>query len=729
MISSLIASLALSPAWVPARTISDGWGVNLGFNDLAPRERLLLSESGFRWVRRDLFWHVVEPKKGQWDWSVYDRLLADLEPLKIRPVFILCYGNGLYQPDAPRTAEARAAFCRYVQMAVTRYKGKGIIWELWNEPNNHHWQPGPNVKEYVQLALEASQAFKKAAPKETLVGPALAGFDWPFAESCFKAGLLNYWDGVTVHPYRPMEPESSVPDYARLRSLIQRHAPKGRTIPILCGEVGYSHISVPGREAQADFFLRQHLVNLAAGVPLTIWYNWSDNGSDPKNTEHHYGIVGVAPEFAVKPAFSSARTMTRLLSGFTYSKRLAYGKPEDWLLLFTKGIESAVVAWTTAAEPSPYPADLPIPASSWNRSGSPLSLARPPLTNSPIVLRFGSGQMKAAGEVPELPLSLTSGSPDDLLSQLKPFFRRKVTFSSQGMTQTFVFGPDSVKQLARLPRFAERSRRPHDLLVACNGVPQRAALLHAAPIEVTVASAGRTASVTITPEGQGFSGVVELETMGKATRSPLTVARGQSKALKVEKPLQLFSVRLIEGGRSVRSGGPWQISPLPMKGARASLDGDAKVEGETKATESTAKEGPAVGGDSLLLDYSFGKGWKYALISPPQPLPVPEGADRLTFWVKGSGTGVLLLMRYQDSTGQTFQPEGVPVDWVGWKPVTFALDGSTGGRWGGANDGRVRLPIKITSLAVLDNPQGRGMKGQIELASPAFLRTLSRAKP
>lgn len=729
MISSLIVSLALAPGWIPERTISDGWGVNLGFNDLAPREKTLLAESGLKWVRRDLFWHVVEPKKGEWDWTIYDRLLSDLKPLKIKPVFILCYGNGLYQPDAPRTPEARAAFCRYVQKAVSRYKDRGIIWELWNEPNNHHWQPKPDVKEYIQLALEASRAFKAAAPRETLVGPALAGFDWPFVEACFKAGLLNYWDGVTVHPYRPMEPETSAADYARLRGLISSHSPKGRAIPILCGEIGYSHISVPGKEVQADYFLRQHLVNLASGVPLTIWYNWSDNGPDPKNTEHHYGTVGMAPEFNEKPSYLAVKEVTTQLRGFSYSKRLAFGGPQDWLLLFTRGRESAVMAWTTAPIPSPLPNELRSTASIRNRSGISLPSSVPALTNSPIILKYPSGWMASLSRVPELPLSLSVSSPTDLLCQLKPFHGRKLYLAGPGYRHSLVLGSTGAGALSKLPRFADRSRQPHSLMVTLDGVPQRTDLHHEAPIDVTVASLGRTASVTISPHKLGLKGVFELKSSGKTAKMPISLSAGKSSSFRVKDPTQPFSIRLIERGMTVRSDGPWQISDLSLRGARAALDGDPKVDGRISAKESAVKEGPAQGSPSLVLDYDFGKGWKYALISPTQPLPVPKGAGQVTYWVKGSGSGVLLLMRYQDSTGQTFQPEGVPVDWTGWKPVTFALNGSTGGRWGGANDGKVHLPIKITALAVLDNPQGRGMKGQIELASPSLLRTLTNPTP
>lgn len=98
--------------------------------------------------------------------------------------------------------------------------------------------------------------------------------------------------------------------------------------------------------------------------------------------------------------------------------------------------------------------------------------------------------------------------------------------------------------------------------------------------------------------------------------------------------------------------------------------------------------------------------------------------QQFSVWVKGDGRGAVLLMRYVDASGQTFQPEGIPIDWTGWRLATFPMDGSTGGRWGGANDGRIVLPVRISALAVLDNPRGAGVEGEIVLAGPMVVSTL-----
>jgi hypothetical protein len=336
---------------LPTPGIPDSIGVNIHFTDPAPGEMELMAKAGIRWARMDFVWDQIEKERGKYDFSAYDRLLAALKAKQIRPLFILDYGNDLYQQGPPRSPEARAAFARFVTAAVTRFKDNGILWEMWNEPNiAQFWQSGPNVVEYAALAKEVGEAIRKAAPDEWYIGPAVSGMDFGFLEGCFQAGLLEYWDAISVHPYRHTPPETAAPDFARLRALIDRYAPAGKRIPILNGEWGYSEL-YPGLNlrAQSRYIVRQALSNLANGVAVSIWYDWKDDGNDPKETEHHFGTV--YSNLMVKPAYQALQTLTSTLDGFAYNKRLALSDRDDHCLLFLKDQELRLAVWTTSATP------------------------------------------------------------------------------------------------------------------------------------------------------------------------------------------------------------------------------------------------------------------------------------------------------------------------------------------------------------------------------------------
>src|SRR2546429_4317411 len=76
--------------------IPNGFGVNIHFTDPQPGEMKMLAESGVRWVRMDFKWELTESAKGRYDFAPYDRLMSALAPSGLRALFILDYGNPLY---------------------------------------------------------------------------------------------------------------------------------------------------------------------------------------------------------------------------------------------------------------------------------------------------------------------------------------------------------------------------------------------------------------------------------------------------------------------------------------------------------------------------------------------------------------------------------------------------------------------------------------------------------
>ncbi|HEY7120684.1 MAG TPA: cellulase family glycosylhydrolase [Tepidisphaeraceae bacterium] len=346
-------------AKLPELAVPDALGVNIHFVDPQPGEMQMLAEGGFHWVRMDFGWGATERAKGEYRFDEYERLLKATEPHGIRVVFILDYSNRLYDSGlSPHTDEGRAAMAAWAAAAVKHFAGRRVVWEMWNEPNiKQFWKPAPSADDYAKLALAVGKAIREAAPDELYVGPATSTIDLKFLETCFKAGCLEYWDAVSVHPYRQKDPETVAADYAKVRGLIEKYGPKGKTIPILSGEWGYSSgWRNFDEERQGKYLPRQWLVNLASGVPISIWYDWHDDGQDPKEAEHHFGTVhnpyrkDQTPVYEPKPAYLAARGLTQALGGFKFAKRLAVGGENDWVLLFVKGSDWRLAMWTTDAK-------------------------------------------------------------------------------------------------------------------------------------------------------------------------------------------------------------------------------------------------------------------------------------------------------------------------------------------------------------------------------------------
>ena len=339
-----------------SQNLDNAFGVNIDFTDPRPGEIKMLAAAGFRWVRMDLKWDATETVRGQYDFSAYDRLLSALEKESVRALFILDYGNPLYDDGAPpRTENSRKAFTLWAVAAATHFSNRGILWEIYNEPNHEQfWPPRPNVSDYIALALAVGKAFRDNVPAEKLIGPATSGMDFKFLESCFKQGLLKYLSAVSVHPYRREDPETASADFCRLRRLIDTYAPTAQ-VPIISGEWGYSTSwSGVSDVKQSELLVRSWLTNVANGVQLSIWYDWRDDGLDKRNSEHNFGTVGnvyrqhVTRPYEPKPAYVAASKLTSFLNSFRLVKRLAVGSENDYVLLFQKGDESRVVAWTVS---------------------------------------------------------------------------------------------------------------------------------------------------------------------------------------------------------------------------------------------------------------------------------------------------------------------------------------------------------------------------------------------
>jgi hypothetical protein len=185
-----LAAFAVGPhPSLPAIGSLEGLGVNIHFTEPKAGELEMIAAAGFNRVRMDLAWAATERTKGVYDFGAYDRLTAALDQQKLRAVFILDYGNPLYaepgdkQPFTSRaaTAEFRDAYAKWAVAALSRYRGKGYLWELWNEPNiEQFWKPQASAADYIALTKTTCEALRAAgltsatdrAMGEAIIGPA-----------------------------------------------------------------------------------------------------------------------------------------------------------------------------------------------------------------------------------------------------------------------------------------------------------------------------------------------------------------------------------------------------------------------------------------------------------------------------------------------------------------------------------------------------------------------------
>lgn len=324
-------------------------GVNTHFLNADINEINRLYGAGFKTIRTDLTWASIEKSKGIYDFSKYDALELCMEKYGINIIFILDYGNPLYDNGfAPYSDNGRVAFANFAKAAIKHYKGKHIIWEIWNEANDESWKPKANIDNYCKLVIETIKSIKSVDEDAFIIAPALAGIDYNFLNQLGKNQIFKYIDGISIHPYRKSEPETVVNDYNKVRSLIYKY-PHKENIKIFCSEWGYSTTWENIDEMkQAQYCIREYLINLMCKVNLTIWYDWKDDGNNKSNMEHNFGVVH--KDLTPKITYNSIRTLTTTLKDYKFVERINDGQDSDYILVFQKGNSIIYVLWTTEKE-------------------------------------------------------------------------------------------------------------------------------------------------------------------------------------------------------------------------------------------------------------------------------------------------------------------------------------------------------------------------------------------
>ncbi len=395
---ALLVPLPASHAQSAESTVASGLSVQftdryLNLPDW--RERLSLASTlGATVVRIDLNWPWIEKQPGSYDWSLYDAFAAELEKLRLRPLFILNRPNPLYGTaydaivdgrrdrgaEPPSTTSQIAAFARWAAAAAERYQQLNPIWELWNEPDQEgFWPPKPDPANYVALARDACVAIKQRVPNAFVTGPGAAQMPtvWHPRKPLIQAllndkELLTCLDAVSLHTHRfGQTPETVSRDYAVLRDNYLAAWPAAiQRKPIIDTEWGDSvYASGISEATQALWLPRMFLTNLMEQVRLTNWYCLMDVGTDDDEIEDNFGLV--RSDGTLRPAFQAYKTMSREIGGMSLRETIARFDPATargiTILRFCDETaqQCKLAVWTTEKDGMSQAVTVP----GWRRSG------------------------------------------------------------------------------------------------------------------------------------------------------------------------------------------------------------------------------------------------------------------------------------------------------------------------------------------------------------------------
>ena len=319
----------------------------------------LARDAGFKFVRMDMLWANVE-RGGRYRFFAYDALLRALDARGMGVLWILDYGHPDHGGSTPRTPEDIAAFGRFAEAAAAHFKGRNVRYEIWNEPNtDRFWMPVPSPSEYAALLRGAVAAIHRADPTAKVSSGGLSRFDEDFLSRAVDLSLASELKAIAIHPYPKAGPETIAPEMEKLRDWLARAL--GERIEIWDTEWGYSSADEPenapsnghseaGRRRQAALAVREILTVWTLGLPLAAWYDLRDDGPDPANPEHNYGLLDSSGN--EKPAMTAVRTLMGVISDRKYTGMILEVPPGIHAMRVNGPTDTILIVWTSQPDGS-----------------------------------------------------------------------------------------------------------------------------------------------------------------------------------------------------------------------------------------------------------------------------------------------------------------------------------------------------------------------------------------
>ena len=268
--------------------------------------------AGMNTIRDEVFWDQVQRADGSL--QIPQRIDAFVnEALRhhITPMLVLGYGHPAHdQGGKPRSAQALEGFKRYAVHVAKHFQGRVRHFEIWNEWDaNIGGGAAGDPDSYVRLVQQVAPALRKVDPQLCLVVGALtpaAQFNG-WLDKALTQGLLKHADALSLHTYNHGEGRGrDTPDswFKNMQWFIDKELPRypfAQGKSVLVSEMGWAnHQTGVSENLQAAYAVRLRLLSLALAHQTVHtanpylghwWYDWQDDGDDPQDMEHRYGLT------------------------------------------------------------------------------------------------------------------------------------------------------------------------------------------------------------------------------------------------------------------------------------------------------------------------------------------------------------------------------------------------------------------------------------------------------
>lgn len=320
---------------------------------------------GVKVLRTKSHWHSIQPSPEIWNFREFDELVSLFGRQGIELQGGFGYGTRWAAPENVRNSRKwtdwhRAmpdlkAWKTYVAVTAARYRGRIRFWEVWNEPDLYSFAHFGS-EEYASLLKTAWTEVKKMDPNALVMNGGFASVR-PIGKSGkdnvrFQKEVLRSCRGFyDIHAHHE---HGSFPVYASAidRLLIPMRRETGAdAVPWYANETAIASTG-GGEVMQAVTLFKKLLFSWSRGAIGYTWYNLRNDGLDPYNSEHHYGMM--TTDFHPKPVYPVYNMLAVLYGNARYLEQRSVGNG-IYLLLFQKDKDLLAAVWNEQNNPTDLP--------------------------------------------------------------------------------------------------------------------------------------------------------------------------------------------------------------------------------------------------------------------------------------------------------------------------------------------------------------------------------------
>lgn len=326
----------------------------------------MASDAGFSGIREYSMWNKNSAKAPYTEY-VFKPAFDLTRELDMTQNMAVAMGHPSYggETHIPVTDEEIKAIADYAGWFVKTYGDKLEYYEVWNEPNVYGGfnKDYATPQQYTELTKAIYKQVKTAKPDIKVTACSTATLHDAFIDACIEAGILDYCDAVSVHPY---DWDTNLEDTGkdRLRNDVYRE--RAAKLRKKLDDAGHPEIEISWTElgvrsgalwaselAQASYLTQLMAMIQGDNVADNIYqFNFVNPGldNDLRTGESHWGLLYDKSEttgpYAAKLSYLAMAGYNKLLGDAAVSGKIVKDKTSVYKFTRSSDGKDVIVLWS-----------------------------------------------------------------------------------------------------------------------------------------------------------------------------------------------------------------------------------------------------------------------------------------------------------------------------------------------------------------------------------------------